>query len=89
MTPLQFHESLMAYCRRLNGSTTSYGRTVKHNHDVGGVPQSAHQFWLGADVVYDGPVAGALAADTAARLKLRVIRESDHDHLQPIDWSAG
>ena len=86
MTPLQFHEALMAYCRRLNGSITSYGRTVKHNHDVGGVPQSAHQFWLGADVVYDEPVDADLARDTADRLGLKCLRESDHDHLQPASW---
>ena len=89
MTPLQFHEALMAYCRRLNASTTSYGRTVKHNHDVGGVPQSAHQFWLACDVVYDAPVDRELAKDTGERLGLFVYREGDHDHLQPLGWRPG
>lgn len=79
----------MAYCRRLSGSVSSYGRTVSHNQRVGGVPQSAHQFWLGADIVYDEPVAAPLAEDTARRLGLRMIREPDHDHLQPAGWSAG
>ena len=79
----------MAYCQRLGGSVSSYGRTVKHNTVVGGVPQSAHQFLLGADVLYDEPVSLALAQDTGMRLGLKVVRESDHDHLQPLAWSPG
>jgi hypothetical protein len=46
---------------------------------------SPHLCWLGADVVYDGP-APEHGARWAMRLDLKLIREGDHDHLQPLDW---
>lgn len=88
MTANEFFDAVRSYCARLSGSISSYGRTPKHNAKVGGVSQSAHQFWLGADVLYDAPVDAELARDTGRRLGLKVIRESDHDHLQPLDWST-
>lgn len=89
MTASEFHDQVRSYCYRLNGSVTSYGRTPKHNKAVGGVIQSAHQFWLAADIVYDAPVPALTAVDCAVRLGLLMIRESDHDHLQPLNWSPG
>jgi hypothetical protein len=88
VTPLEFHEAVMRYCALAVASVTSSGRTWEHNRKVGGVDESAHLFWLAADVVYDGkpPVLGAQWAE---RLGLKLIREDDHDHLQPLDWKAG
>jgi hypothetical protein len=89
MDPLTFVGALMIFCRMTDGSVTSWGRTKKHNKDVGGVARSAHRAFLGADVVYDVPIAEEEATDYAERLGLRLIREGDHDHLQPLGWRKG
>lgn len=90
MNPHQFLDAIMAFCHFTNASVTSYGRSRKHNEDVGGKVFSPHQFWLGCDVVYDDlPVPSAVAHETAERLGLFLISEGDHDHLQPLDWKAG
>lgn len=87
MTPDEFRLNLQIYCSLTGSSVTSYGRTPHHNRQVGGVPFSAHIFWLGADVVYDAAGSDDWRNMTATRLSLRRIVESDHDHLQPNDWS--
>ena len=96
MTKDEFRQALESYCAFLGGSVTSYGRTPLHNGRVGGVQYSSHQFWLGADVVYDrdGPALGdsewlGYRKETAARLGLFLWPESDHDHVQPANWRAG
>lgn len=89
MDHLRFFCSVVVYCAALGGSVTSWVRTKGHNEAVGGVPGSAHRFGLAVDVVYDAPVSLEDAKFFAARLGLRVIRESDHDHLQPMDWFPG
>lgn len=89
MTAGEFAVALRQYCLMLDGSITSYGRTTARNKAVGGVPNSAHRFWVGADVVYDSPVDADVAKETGRRLGLFVLREDDHDHLQPLDWRAG
>ena len=88
MTVGEFAEAVSMYCVLHGGSITSWGRSTKHNTDVGGVPGSSHRFWRGADVVYDSPPA-ATRAEYARRLGLKLLPEGDHDHLQPLDWSAG
>ncbi len=87
MTPLEFADSLRAYCAATGGSVTSWGRTVAHNAKVGGVPESAHLLWTAADVVYDAngvPPPGVTPhrEALAARLGLQLIHEGDHDHVQ-------
>lgn len=89
MTTGEFAEAAKTYCMLMDGSVTSFGRTVTHNHNVGGVKFSAHRFWLGLDVVYDIPLPEADRIETARRLGLKLIAEGDHDHLQPLDWQAG
>lgn len=86
MTPHDFAEALMVYCFITRASPTSTGRTAAHNTDVGGVAYSAHRFWLAADVEYDEPVPLAVRVETARRLGLRLLNETDHDHLQPLTW---
>lgn len=87
MTPDEFRLKLQIYCTLTGASVTSYGRTTFHNRQVGGVLYSAHQFWLAADVVYDAAGSDDWRNKIAARLGLRRLVETDHDHLQPIDWS--
>ncbi len=88
MTPAAFADAARAYCARMRGSVSSWGRTPEHNGRVGGALESAHTYWLGADVVYDPwprPDA-AKGQAAAARLGLTLLREGDHDHLQPATW---
>ena len=89
MTKEEFRQALESYCAFLGGSITSYGRTPVHNTLVGGVQYSSHQFWLGADVVYDSIVSLAHRKEVATRLGLFLWPESDHDHMQPLSWKAG
>jgi hypothetical protein len=51
MDPLSFANRVFALCFKHQGSLSSWGRTAKHNKDVGGVEDSYHMLWLGADVV--------------------------------------
>jgi hypothetical protein len=89
MTPSEFLSALIVFTIRTHASVTSYGRTSQHNADVGGVPQSAHMYWVAADVVYDGAVPIEYRRECAQRLGLNLIDEGDHDHLQPAGWRAG
>jgi len=83
MTPAQFGEALISYCFATRGSVSSWGRTRKHNAAVGGHPRSYHLVWLGADVIYDEKLDIDYRARMAARFGLKIVEESDHDHLQP------
>lgn len=97
MTKEEFRDALDSYCTVAEGSVNSYGRTSARNKAVGGVTLSSHRFWRGADCVYgtseQNPMEGAppedLAKEIARRVGLKLIREGDHDHLQPLDWPAG
>ncbi len=89
MTPADFAIRVMQYCRSNTGSVTSWGRTAAHNARVGGIPDSPHLVWLGADVVYDYRPLLAVARASARELGLAVIHEPTHDHLQPLTILAG
>ena len=54
MTPMEFHGALMAFVDPLGESVTSYKRSPKRNLAVGGVVNSKHQIWMGADVGAQG-----------------------------------
>ncbi len=84
MNPVEFACALIAYCFATKGSVTSWGRTESHNRHVGGVPHSKHQTFQAADVVYDHRPPLATARRRAAALGIKLLRESDHDHLQPL-----
>ncbi len=88
MTPAAFADAVRAYCARMRGSVTSWIRTPEHNALVGGALESAHLYQLGADVVYEPAPRPdeAKGKAAAARLGLTLIREGDHDHLQPATW---
>ena len=89
MTKEEFRQAVESYCAFLGGSVTSYGRTPVHNVEVGGVKYSSHQFWLGADVVLDASWPLEHRKEVATRLGLFLWPESDHDHVQPLNWKAG
>lgn len=89
MSPLEFAARLIVFCTAATGSVVSWGRTTHHNAVVGGVPGSAHRFWCGADVVYDVTPPLDEAQRAARQLGLALLREGDHDHLQPATWSPG
>ena len=86
MTPDQFTAAVRDYRHQLAASLTSSGRTLAHNQSVGGVLGSPHLYDLAADVVYDTLVPLDRCVAVAAALGLTVIREGDHDHLQPVNW---
>ena len=90
MTLHDFVDATYRYGALTGASVTSWGRTTTRNTAVGGVPFSAHRFWVGLDVVYDDSHPAEVArVEIARRLGLKLIPEGDHDHLQPLDWSAG
>ena len=89
MTDVEFLIAVRAYCHITGGSITSYGRTVKHNGEVGGVTFSAHLVWLAADIVYDSAAGAEKRDGWARRLGLKLIHEGDHDHAQPEGWAQG
>ncbi len=84
MTPNDFASAIMAYCSATTGSITSWGRTRTRNTRVGGVDDSAHLLWVGADVVYDTPPLPPMRTAIAKRVGLFIVFEGDHDHLQPL-----
>jgi len=89
VTRAEFAEAAETFRALTGGSVTSGTRTVMHNAAVGGVKNSAHLYGLAVDIVYDTPQALPLAMERARRLGIKLIREGDHDHLQPATWGAG
>jgi hypothetical protein len=84
----EFLDRVVSFCDALGGSVSSWARTPDHSVAVGGTRTDPHVFKLGADVVYTPapfpPLDRSHAA--AAQLGLFLIREVDHDHLQPTGW---
>jgi hypothetical protein len=90
MTRSEFAEAVFTYCQITSASVTSGERTRVHNAAVGGVLHSAHLVGFARDVVYDAPILTLeTRRDWALRLGLFLIVEGDHDHLQPLGWTAG
>lgn len=87
MQLLHFVVRVHALCRKFDGSVSSWIRTAKRNQLVGGAPHSEHLSGFAMDVVWDDPPAIAVVQTEAADLGLKVIRESDHDHIQPFERS--
>ena len=83
MIGFNFIEAVVLLCSKHRGSVSSWGRTPKHNKDVGGVENSCHMLWIGCDAVLDEMVKNAVFESDAASLGLTPILEGDHYHLQP------
>lgn len=79
----EFCERVAGVCLLVDGSVTSWGRSRKRNEDVGGVANSWHLQFLGADVVLDDTANESLLFWAARRLGLQVVKEEDHYHLEP------
>lgn len=88
MDPFTFVARVFALCFKHRGSISSWGRTEKHNKDVGGVPDSYHMIWIGCDVVLDVMEKNEKFESDAGELGLKAILEGDHYHLQPAKQGA-
>lgn len=86
MDILSFFLSVIFLCYKHHGSVSSWGRTPKHNNEVGGVNNSYHQLWMGVDVILDLMVENGQFEADAKKLGLDPILEGDHYHLQPLGW---
>lgn len=73
-------------CYKHRASVSSWGRTEKHNKDVGGVEDSYHLIWCGCDVVLDLNAANPSFERDARKMGFNPIWEKDHYHLQPLGW---
>lgn len=78
-----FIERVILVCSKHLGSVSSWGRTPKHNKDVGGVDGSIHMLWLGCDVVLDVMAKDPEFEKDCSLVGLVPIFEGDHYHLQP------
>ena len=82
MTPLQFHEVIMALSARFRFRETSGYRCKEFNTEVGGAQMSQHQFWLARDIVLFDQAERAEFCLQARRMGLSFLIEDDHIHLQ-------
>lgn len=78
-----FYEKVVEVCIKHQCSITSWVRSPKHNAAVGGVPNSKHLTGQAVDAIVDGNYKAFI--EDARSLGLKVIRESDHVHLENID----
>jgi len=83
MDPWGFMWRVVILCSKWRGSVSSWGRTPKHNKDVGGVEKSIHLLWLGADVILDVMEKDPAFEKDCDLTGLEAIFEGDHYHLQP------
>lgn len=89
MTTGEFAQQVICFCTMFAASETSGFRTTMHNTAEHGVAHSAHRVGLGRDVVYDVIPDEAVARKWAGALGLKLTREVDHDHLEPLGWEPG
>jgi len=64
-------------------SVSSWGRTVKHNKDVGGVAGSDHLLWLGLDVILEPMEKNLDFEMDCSKVGIIPLFEQDHYHLRP------
>lgn len=81
---LKFSLHVHTLCVYFNGSLLSWYRTEKHNHDVGGDPDSLHKLALAADITYDTPEDQARAIRYAERNGLFYVPKTNAAHFQPL-----
>lgn len=77
-----FALAVYRYCFATGGSVTSWIRTHSRNNSVGGVADSYHLTGLGCDIVVESKMSTDDRHKLAASLGLRLVVESDHDHVQ-------
>lgn len=81
---MTFEEKIRALSLATPFSVTSWMRTASRNRKVGGAKNSMHLLGLAVDVVLDEASDLSLLKAMAKRLKLWVLVERDHVHLQEI-----
>ncbi len=84
MDPIHFIVLDMCLCFKHGGSVSSWGRTRKHNKDVGGEDDSTHMLWSGVDVVLDVMKKNSEFEADVKAVGLHWAFEIDHYHLQTI-----
>ena len=89
MTPGEFLQARMSLAARFRFRETSGYRSPKSNKRERGVEQSAHQYFLGVDVVLEENEPRLAFKIAAERLGLKALDEEDHVHLQPAGWQKG
>ena len=89
MTPHEFLDAMMQLASRHRFRETSGYRHPLANVRVGGKPFSAHQYWLGRDIILEPGESLEGTKESTRRLGLLLIDEGDHLHVQPLDWKAG
>lgn len=89
MTPHEFLDAMMQLASRHRFRETSGYRSRVSNGNVGGKLFSAHQYWLGRDIILELGESLEWTKESARRLGLLLLDEGDHLHLQPLDWKAG
>lgn len=89
MTPHEFLDALMQLASRHRFRETSGYRAPLSNEKVGGKLFSSHQYWVGRDLILEPGEFLEVFKESATRVKLVVVDEGDHLHLQPLDWKVG
>jgi len=82
MDILKFCDLVVTLRCKWQFSVTSWGRTFKHNKDVGGVDGSDHLMWIGMDVILEPMEKNLDFEKDAGRIGLTALFEKDHYHLQ-------
>jgi hypothetical protein len=81
---MKFIESVLCLRTKWAFSVMSWGRTIEHNKEVGGVDSSLHLLWLGLDIVLDVMKREPGFEGDAKKVGLVALFEVDHYHLQPV-----
>lgn len=79
-----FATSVIRYRAMMGGTVTFWGRTEKWDKKLRGHAPSLHLVDLAVDMIYDHWPALSEARQLAADCGLRLRREGDHDHLEPL-----
>jgi uncharacterized protein YcbK (DUF882 family) len=82
MTVPEFATLIDYLCITHRASVTSWIRSPKRNHDVGGLANSLHLTGLAVDVKCDDPATTKILATAARRAGLDAVEEDDHLHLE-------
>lgn len=83
MDILRFAALVITLRLKWDFSVSSWGRTVKHNKEVGGVDGSDHILWLGVDVIREPMEKNIEFERDCDRLGLIALFEKTHYHLRP------
>ena len=80
----EFVEKIVSLAAIVPFSVDSWGRSEKHNKEVGGEEFSLHRCWLAVDVILDDPNDRPTLIHYATRIGLKIIpgQSSNRAHIQ-------